>query len=378
MHRLDYDRKHCLVTLDEGLGRTFLEVETVLAHGRLPILIEGPTGTGKEGVALALHWHGPRRQRPFLPVNCASLDPNLADSLLFGHVRGAFTGAIAESNGHFRSAAGGTVFLDEIDKLPMAAQGKLLRFLQDGFVMPVGSSKPVHVDVRVVAASKENIRRMVEAGEFREDLYFRLETDRVSLPPLSARPCDVLFLARRFAAAESESLSIRIRDLTVPAARRLVEWPWPGNVRELENAIGSAVLRHRLLTPGKPLLDLSDLPAKFTSGLAGRCVAPDEEGAVVGSAGLIDPILEQRPVPYDTKGTRSLILGVLASLGDATVGEVARAVGREKTAVRRELQRMQRDALVALVPRKGRRGTLVRLTPPSGAVAPADTGRADR
>ena len=374
MHRLDYNKGRCLLTLDDRLGRIFQEVETVLARGRLPVLIEGPTGSGKEGVARALHWHGPRRKAPFLPVNCASLDPNLADSLLFGHARGAFTGAIAESIGHFRSAAGGTVFLDEIDKLPMSTQGKLLRFLQDGIVMPVGSSKPVHVDVRIVAASKENTRRMVEVGEFREDLYFRLETDLLVLSGLAERPCDVLFLARRFAAERAKEKDVRIDGLADSASRRLIDWPWPGNVRELENAIESAVLRHSVRCPESPLLDLDDLPAKFALVAANGSIPASTKNNCSGPAQTLHSPRPQA-TPYDTAATRSAIVEAMPVLGETTVCDVARAVGREKTSVRRELERMECDGLVEMQRRRGRRGTAVRKAPRSNVVVLGQTRR---
>ncbi len=208
-----------------------------LAIKELPILIEGETGTGKELAARWVHRESPRSSRRCLPVNCAALSETLLLSELFGHVRGAFTGADRDRMGIFEAAAGGTVFLDEIGDLPMTAQGKLLRVLQEGEVRRVGESVARPVDVRVVAATHRQLETMVEAGSFRQDLYYRLRVGTVTLPPLRDRGGDVFMLAEHFLADEDLGLTPRLSE---GARRALAAHSWPGNVRELKNVLAVA------------------------------------------------------------------------------------------------------------------------------------------
>ena len=203
-----------------------------LAPGDLPLLLLGESGTGKELAARHLHRSGPRREGPFVAVNCAAVSDNLLLSDLFGHVRGAFTGADRDRQGVFETAEGGTVFLDEIGDLPASAQGMLLRVLQEGEVRRVGESLPRRIDVRVVAATHRDLRAMVGEGEFREDLYYRLGAAAVELPPLRERGRDVLLLAEHVLDAAGSSAR-----LASSARSRLLAHDWPGNVRELENAV---------------------------------------------------------------------------------------------------------------------------------------------
>jgi len=227
------------------------------AAGELPVLILGENGTGKELAAAEIHRQSARRGGPFVPVNCAGLSEALLLSELFGHVRGAFTGADQARAGVFEAARGGTVFLDEIGDLPPAAQGSLLRVLQEGEIRRLGESLPRKVDVRVVAATHRALEEMVAAGAFRQDLYYRLKVARVSLPPLRERGQDVLLLADRFV-AQLVSRGRRVR-LAAESRRALAEHSWPGNVRELRNAIEAAaalcedgVIRPHLLDLGLP------------------------------------------------------------------------------------------------------------------------------
>jgi two-component system response regulator AtoC len=218
----------------------FDRIERV-ASSHVPVLIQGETGTGKELVARALHDSSPRRSKPFLAENCAAVPANLLESELFGHVRGSFTGAIADRPGHFVAADGGTVFLDEIGDMPLAMQSKLLRVLQEGEVRPVGSNKTQRVDVRVVGASNKDLPTMVRARTFREDLYFRLNVVTIHLPPLRERGGDVRLLALAFAERAQAEVGRRL-ELTEEALAALERWTWPGNVRELENVLRRAAV----------------------------------------------------------------------------------------------------------------------------------------
>jgi transcriptional regulator with PAS, ATPase and Fis domain len=202
----------------------------LLAPSDLAILIQGETGTGKELAARRIHRLSPRAQLPFLAVNCAALPESLLLSDLFGHVKGSFTGADRDRAGIFEASRGGTVFLDEIGDLPLPAQGKLLRVLQEREVRRLGESMPRSVDVRIVAATHRNLSSMVRDGEFRRDLFYRLKVGSVVLPPLRQRGGDVLLLGEYFVVREGYQLSSDAR-------RRLRSYPWPGNVRELRNTL---------------------------------------------------------------------------------------------------------------------------------------------
>ncbi|MCK5940391.1 MAG: sigma 54-interacting transcriptional regulator, partial [Planctomycetes bacterium] len=194
----------------------------------------GESGTGKERVAQAVHELSPRRAQPFVAENCAAIPDTLLESVLFGHKRGAFTGAIKDHPGHFLAAHKGTLFLDEIGEMPMPMQAKLLRTLQEGEVRAVGDSKVRKVDVRVIAATNQDLERAVKEGRFREDLYFRLNVLRLSLPPLRDRGDDIVVLARRFL-AEACRRSGRALRLSAAAEQELGKRRWPGNVRQLQN-----------------------------------------------------------------------------------------------------------------------------------------------
>ncbi|HEY0483880.1 MAG TPA: sigma-54 dependent transcriptional regulator [Kofleriaceae bacterium] len=231
-----------------------------VAKADATVLITGESGTGKELVARALHFAGRRASRLFTPVNCGALVGTLLDSELFGHVRGAFTGADTAKRGLFLAADGGTLFLDEIGELPLELQPKLLRALQDGEVKPVGGTSSVRVDVRVIAATNRALQEAAEAGTFREDLFYRLAVITIEVPPLRNRPEDIAQLARHFA----EDAALRAErgrlELTDAAIAHLVAQPWPGNVRELENTIERAVI----LATGN-VLDVSDVAARRPS-----------------------------------------------------------------------------------------------------------------
>jgi two-component system nitrogen regulation response regulator GlnG len=242
-----------MVGASPGMRAVFDRIERV-APSHVPVLIQGETGTGKELVARALHEGSPRRAKPFLAENCAAVPANLLESELFGHVRGSFTGAIADRPGHFVAANGGTVFLDEIGDMPLEMQSKLLRVLQEGEVRPVGSNKTQKVDVRVVAATNKDLPSMVRARTFREDLYFRLNVVTIKLPPLRERTGDLPFLARALAAKAEAEVGKKLA-LSDDALAALERWSWPGNVRELENVLRRAAVFAR------GTIQVADLPA---------------------------------------------------------------------------------------------------------------------
>ncbi len=206
------------------------------------VLIRGESGTGKELIAHAIHYHSPRARGPFIKVNCAALPESLIESELFGHERGAFTGALARKRGRFERAHGGTILLDEVGELTPATQVKLLRVLQERTLERVGGHETLAVDVRVIAATNANLETLMRQGRFREDLYYRLNVFPIFVPPLRDRKTDILLLAdhfvQRFAAAQRK----RVRRISTPAIDMLMSYHWPGNVRELENAIERAVV----------------------------------------------------------------------------------------------------------------------------------------
>ena len=212
------------------------------AGSAIPVLIEGRSGVGKELIARAIHGTGERRAKPFVAVNCGAIPDNLVESILFGHEKGAFTGATERHTGKFVEAHGGTLFLDEVGELPPAAQVKLLRAIQEGEVEPVGARKPVKVDVRLISATNRDLIADVKDGRFREDLFYRLHVYPISVPALAERPEDIPDLARHFLARFAAEEGKRIRRLDGAALALLVHHHWPGNVRQLENAVFRAVV----------------------------------------------------------------------------------------------------------------------------------------
>jgi DNA-binding NtrC family response regulator len=212
------------------------------ATSAIPVLIAGQSGVGKELIARAIHGSGERRAKPFVAVNCGAIPDNLVESILFGHEKGAFTGATDRHTGKFVEASGGTLFLDEVGELPAAAQVKLLRAIQEGEVEPVGARKPVKVDARIISATNRDLAADVGAGRFREDLFYRLHVFPIAVPALAERPEDIAELVRHFLARFAAEEGKRIRAISGEALALLAAYRWPGNVRQLENAVFRAVV----------------------------------------------------------------------------------------------------------------------------------------
>lgn len=277
--------------------RKVFETASLVAPSDATVLILGESGTGKGLIAEAIHENSERRERPFVPVNCAALPETLLESELFGHERGAFTGAAAKKPGRFRQAHTGTMFLDEIGELAPATQAKLLRVLQEQRFEPLGAAATVTVDVRIIAATNRDLEAEIAAGRFREDLFYRLNVVTVEMPPLRDRPEDILPLADRFLAGFAEKNKRRMTGFTPRAADLLMRYDWPGNVRELENAVERAVI----LARGERIVP-EDLPDAVR--------AADPEPAPEG--GELNPASDAPPVGRSLKEMeRQMILQTL-------------------------------------------------------------------
>jgi hydrogenase-4 transcriptional activator len=270
-----------VVGADAGLAELMERVKQV-APTDVPVLLFGETGSGKEVVARVIHTQSKRGSNPIVRVNCGAIPPGLVDSDLFGHERGSFTGAVATRLGWFERASGGTLFLDEVGELPLEAQVRLLRVLQEGTIERVGGTRTIHVDVRIVAATNRDLREMVSRGTFREDLWYRLSVFPLHIPPLRDRPHDLPELAAHFAARAGKRLGGAPLTLSADDVAILLDYPWPGNVREL----AAVIERAAILGDGKRL----DLPSALGTPIAG---APPRPEASAASAGGGFPTLDE-------------------------------------------------------------------------------------
>ncbi|MCG9754517.1 nitrogen regulation protein NR(I) [Shewanella insulae] len=244
-----------------------------LSRSSISVLINGQSGTGKELVAGALHKHSPRKDKPFIALNMAAIPKELIESELFGHEKGAFTGAANVRQGRFEQADGGTLFLDEIGDMPLDVQTRLLRVLADGQFYRIGGHSPVQVDVRIIAATHQNLESLVAKGDFREDLFHRLNVIRVHLPPLSQRREDIPQLARHFLATAAKEISVEPKVLTKATADTLASLPWPGNVRQLENTCRWLMV----MASGQEILP-QDLPPELLAPSSGHESSPQTSG----------------------------------------------------------------------------------------------------
>jgi DNA-binding NtrC family response regulator len=300
-----------LIGVAPSMQRVYRLIEKVSQHN-YPVLILGESGTGKELVARSIHFSGPRRNKPFVPVDCSALVPTLIESELFGYVKGAFTGAQHSKQGLLEAAGEGTLFLDEIGDLPVDLQAKLLRALQEREIKPVGSTERVGVRARVIAATNRDLEAAIRSGAFRQDLFFRLNVVQIKLPPLRERRSDLPVLVNTFLEKFSDPQR-PVRTISEDAMRRLMAYDWPGNVRELENAVERAVA----LGSG-PILHVGDLPSNLQNLHSERLPEQDEL------------------VPLEELERRAIFRALRETSGDKLAA--ARLLGIGKTTLYRKLK----------------------------------------
>ncbi|MBL8921373.1 MAG: sigma-54-dependent Fis family transcriptional regulator [Myxococcaceae bacterium] len=288
-----------------------------VANTDASVVLRGESGSGKEVIARAIHANSARRAKPFVAVNCAALPSELLESELFGHARGAFTGANSARKGLFETADGGTLFLDEIAEMPLALQAKLLRALQDGEIRRVGESQPFQVDVRLLCATHQHLQTSVQEGRFREDLYFRLKVFTLVVPPLRERREDIPLLADIFLELENHAT----RRITPLAMKALLAYQWPGNVRELANA-----MKHGAVLSGQSDVDLEHLPEELAERMPS--VAPIRAPALSSSPALLESLAQVE---------RRHITDVLRACGGKS-SDAARVLGIGRTTLWRKMK----------------------------------------
>jgi two-component system response regulator AtoC len=310
-----------LIGTSPAMGEIFALIRKV-ASGRSSVLISGESGTGKEVVARTIHFHGCRADKPFVPINCTAIPEGLLESELFGHVRGAFTGAHASKRGLFEKANGGTLFLDEIGDMGPGLQSKLLRVLQDREIRPVGSTESVKVDVRIVAATNKDLLAEIESGRFREDLYYRLAVIPLEIPPLRERVDDIPPLIEEFVRKHSDGAP---RSVSPEALRRLTGCPWKGNARELENVIERA-----LVLCDSPEIGPEDLPFSH-----------EETGPPIDGADALLRSAAERRLPLRELEDR--YIDQIMKLTGGNKVQAARILGIDRKTLYRRAERRARD-----------------------------------
>ncbi len=306
-----------------------------LAATPVTVLIQGETGTGKELIARALHEHGHRAHKPFIPVNCAAIPDNLLESELFGHERGAFTGAVTRKLGRFEQAQGATLFLDEIGDMPPLLQAKMLRVLQEKVIQRVGGTSEIAVDVRIIAATHRNIGKMVEKGTFRADLFFRLNASTLRLPPLRERLGDVNLLTKHFFRIFGSELGIDSSRITPNALSFLARQTWPGNVRQLQNVIRQVVLKKRGLT-----INTADLRALIENE------ASDDHDSLVKLANTVIAKADAGQLPDGayramTSQTERVLIQQMLNYTDGNQSKAAELLGITRYTLRERIKKLE-------------------------------------
>jgi transcriptional regulator with PAS, ATPase and Fis domain len=321
------------------MKRLFKDIRTVIGPGDGTALLTGESGTGKELAAKAIHRFSSRSKKPLLAINCGAMTRDLVESKLFGHTKGAFTGAINSKLGLFGAADGGTLFLDELGEMALDVQVQLLRVLQEHEFTPVGATRAVPCDVRIIAATNCNLKKMVEAGNFRQDLYYRLEQHTLNIPALRERPDDIMLLAELFLDRFSKEKGVELKGILPQTKALLKSYSWPGNVRELENSIEKAVVYQKDT-------DAKRLNHKFF---------PDDLKEKLGLHGQ-----SSSPVKSRFQGiTRDVVLSELRVRSPLSVTELVENTSRARTTIQKYVNILEREGFVIVERRIGRTGSLV-------------------
>jgi Nif-specific regulatory protein len=320
-----------------AMERVFRLIEGAIT-APVPVLLQGETGTGKELIARAIHYNGPRADKPFVAVNCAALSGDLLESELFGHRRGAFTGAIHDRKGFFEVADGGSILLDEVGDMSPAMQVKLLRTLQDGEIIPVGETAPRRVDVRLISATNSDLEGAIVQGRFRQDLYYRLSTFPIPVPPLRERREDIPLLAAHFLKAIGERFGKSVAGLSRAAMDAFVAYSWPGNVRELQNELQRAVV---LVTAGEEITpaELSAHVCSRSNGAAVTAGPPAAQMAVaLTAAPVADPAATATPLRQARAAFEAQYIEAVLRQQRGNVSATARVLGVSRGVLRDKLK----------------------------------------
>ncbi|MEH2504190.1 MULTISPECIES: sigma-54-dependent transcriptional regulator [unclassified Bradyrhizobium] len=352
-----------IITRSETMAAVLRTAQKAAASS-IPVLIEGESGVGKELFARAIHGSGERKAKPFVAVNCGAIPDNLVESILFGHEKGAFTGATERHMGKFVEASGGTLFLDEVGELPLAAQVKLLRALQEGTVEAVGGRKPVKVDVRIISATNRKLLDLVKSGAFREDLFYRLHVLPLTIPPLRMRREDIPHLLRHFLARVAAEENRTITGISGEAVTHLAQLDWPGNIRQLENTVYRAVVMSE-----SDQLGLSDFPQVLGQGVPDGQITHSEPLVVAPSTAPAMVSGSEIPIaPLATAGSLSML---------TTTGEVRPLEDMENEIIRFAISHYRGQMSEVARRLKIGRSTLYRKLDEAAANDPAEGGAQD-